>query len=297
MSDVVSMVDSLKFENKITKITKTYVGRPKSEDISFCVKSSFFRELSKAKANYSEFSYTDIVNTQLSSVRLKFSERLENRFEDKTNYVMRKLKKLTRRKPLNYENELNKIAIFSNELENVYNLNFKICNFSQENLELEKKCSDLHKCLLEEINTNSKLCKQIEHMKIVQNDNAGLIECLKSLEKKIVNPNPGKQFPEVSDINKGRKLSEFKLKAETALWFAETYGLEPQSLKLSNNSFESIEIDFSDTVKQYNYQDLANEEKKKLKDLIFNLDRFGISDNAYNELSIFEKRFATKDIN
>jgi hypothetical protein len=62
------------------------------------------------------------------------------------------------------------------------------------------------------------------------------------LEKKIVNPNPGKQFPEVSDINKGRKLSEFKLKAETALWFAKTYGLEPQSLKLSNNSFESIDI-------------------------------------------------------
>jgi hypothetical protein len=36
----------------------------------------------------------------------------------------------------------------------VHNLNFKICNFSQENLELEKKNSDLHKCLLEEINTN-----------------------------------------------------------------------------------------------------------------------------------------------
>ena len=48
--------------------------------------------------------------------------------------VMRKLKKLTGRKRLNYENELNKIAIFSNELENVHNLNFKICNFSQENL-------------------------------------------------------------------------------------------------------------------------------------------------------------------
>jgi hypothetical protein len=42
------------------------------------------------------------------------------------------------------------------------------------------------------------------------------------------------------------------------LWFAEAYGLVPQSIK----------IDFSDTVKQYNYQDLANEEKKKMKDLI-----------------------------
>jgi hypothetical protein len=225
MSDVVSKVDSLKLKTKLQKLQK--LQKRMLEDpslrITFCVKSSFFRELSKAKANYSEFSYTDIVNTQLSSVRLKFSERLENRFEDKTNYVMRKLKKLTGRKRLNYENELNKIAIFSNELENVHHLNFKICNFSQENLEFEKKCSDLHKCLLEEINTNSKLCKQIEHMKIVQNDNAGLIECVKSLEKKIVNPNPGKQFPEVSDINKGRKLSEFKSKAETALWFAETW--------------------------------------------------------------------------
>ena len=58
-------------------------------------------------------------------------------------------------------------------------------------------------------------------------------------------------------------MSEFKSKAETALWFAETYGLVPQSLKLSNNSFESIKIDFS--IKQYNYQDLINEEKKKIE--------------------------------
>ena len=90
MSDVVSKVDSLKFENKIRmgdhspKLQKRMLEDP-SLRITFCVKSSFFRELSKAKANYSEFSYTDIINTQLSSVQLKFSERLENRFEDKTN--------------------------------------------------------------------------------------------------------------------------------------------------------------------------------------------------------------------
>ena len=37
---------------------------------SYKLKSCILRELSKAKANYSEFSYTDIVNTQLSSVQL-----------------------------------------------------------------------------------------------------------------------------------------------------------------------------------------------------------------------------------
>ena len=33
-----------------------------------------------------------------------------------------------------------------------------------------------------------------------------------------------------------------------------------------------------------------------MKDLIFNLDRFGISDNAYNELSIFEKDLPRKTL-
>jgi hypothetical protein len=37
-------------------------------------------------------------------------------------------------------------------------------------------------------------------MKIVQNDNASLIECVKSWEKQIVNPNPGKLFQEVSNL-------------------------------------------------------------------------------------------------
>jgi hypothetical protein len=66
MSDVVSKVDSLKFENKIRmgdhspKLQKRMLEDP-SLSLTFCVKSSFFRELSKAKANYSEFSYTDIV--------------------------------------------------------------------------------------------------------------------------------------------------------------------------------------------------------------------------------------------
>ena len=53
-----------------------------------------------AKANYSEFSYTDIVNTQLSSVQLKFSERLENRFEDNTNLCYEKILKVNRKKTL-----------------------------------------------------------------------------------------------------------------------------------------------------------------------------------------------------
>jgi hypothetical protein len=36
------------------------------------------------------------------------------------------------------------------------------------------------------------------------------------------------------------------------------HGLVSQSQKLSNNSFESIKIDFSDTDKQYNYHEIES---------------------------------------
>jgi hypothetical protein len=43
------------------------------------------------------------------------------------------------------------IAIFSDELENVKQLNFSLQKFESNNIEFEKKCSDLHNSLQEEI--------------------------------------------------------------------------------------------------------------------------------------------------
>ena len=46
---------------------------------------------------------------------------------------------------------MHKIAIFSDELENVKQLNFSLQKFESDNIEFEKKCSDLHNSLQEEI--------------------------------------------------------------------------------------------------------------------------------------------------
>jgi hypothetical protein len=46
---------------------------------------------------------------------------------------------------------VHKIAIFSDELENVKQLNFSLQKFESDNIEFEKKCSDLHNSLQEEI--------------------------------------------------------------------------------------------------------------------------------------------------
>jgi hypothetical protein len=47
----------------------------------------------------------------------------------------------------------------------------------------------------------------------------------KIINKKVGIANSGKEILEITENNKSRKIKEFKSKAETALWLAESYGL------------------------------------------------------------------------
>ena len=76
---------------------------------------------------------------------------------------------------------------------------------------------------------------------------------VKNLEKKIVAPNSGKPIDEYSDRNQRRKLVEFKSKAQSALWFAQSYGLVPKSLHVSTDAGRDLKILFSDTEKNVQY--------------------------------------------
>ena len=58
---------------------------------------------------------------------------------------------MTGRKRIAFDNNVHKIAIFSDELENVKQLNFSLQKFESDNIEFEKKSSELHNSLQEEI--------------------------------------------------------------------------------------------------------------------------------------------------
>jgi hypothetical protein len=100
--------------------------------------------LSKPKIKYPDFKYIDILNSQLQSFQFKFTERRENRLSSKTIKILLSNRKLTGRKRIAFDNNVHKIAIFSDELENVKQLNFCLQKNESDNIEFEKKCSDLH---------------------------------------------------------------------------------------------------------------------------------------------------------
>ena len=106
--------------------------------LTFSITSSFFKVLSKAKDKYPDFKYIDILNSQLQSFQLKFTERLENRLSSKTIKVLLSNRKMTRRKRIAFDNNVHKIAIFSDELENVKQLNFSLKSLKATTYYLKK---------------------------------------------------------------------------------------------------------------------------------------------------------------
>jgi hypothetical protein len=139
--------------------------------------------LSKATDTYLDFKYIDILNSQIQSFQLKFTERLEHRFSSKIIKVLLSNRKLTGRKRIAFNSNVHKIAIFSDELENVKQLNFRIQKFESDSIEFEKKGSDLYNSLQEEIclkgvllAENQNLSNQLDSLK---DTNSRLIDYVK----------------------------------------------------------------------------------------------------------------------
>jgi hypothetical protein len=142
---------------------------------------------------------------------------------------------------------------------------------------LKKKCSKLHKSIQEEIclkgvvlAKNQNLSNQLDSLK---DTNRRLIDYVKSINKKVETANSEKEFSKITENNKSRKIKEFKSKDTTARWFVEFYGLVPQYLKLESTDGQTVKVDFNPSSSKSSYQDLPEEERQKIKDLLFILEK------------------------
>ena len=87
------------------------------------------------------------------------------------------------------------------------------------------------------------------------------------------------------------QLQSFAQEVNSALWFAEAFGLTPKVLKCTSNEEKSISVPLEQNL---NYNSLDSEDKQKLRELIYILDKFSISNPAYHELHTFNKYLPRK---
>ncbi|CAG2210920.1 unnamed protein product [Mytilus edulis] len=76
-------------------------------------------------------------------------------------------------------------------------------------------------------------------------------------------------------------MQTLKTQSAKALWFAETYGLTPKNLVFETEHGEDINIRFGEQTESQSEND-----EIRLKEILFLLDKFAISDQAYHEIAM-----------
>jgi myosin heavy subunit len=98
--------------------------------------------------------------------------------------------------------------------------------------------------------------------------------------------NNGRTYNEVSYTQKQRKLKLLKSNSERALWFLESFGFKLDKLFLSDcQTGEKVTLQYNNE-KRSAYQFLSEEDKDKVRNVVYIMDKFCVSDAAYHEFSM-----------
>ncbi|VDI74504.1 Hypothetical predicted protein [Mytilus galloprovincialis] len=248
-------------------LAKSFVSNNKIV-LTLEIKYPFLRKLSASKFKYPDLYYVDIINSQLGFLHLKQSDRLEKRFYTVCKDIAHIYKKNSGgRQKAKLDSKFTKIAIFENDILSSSELTSSLEKFADENVSLADQCRIL-----------SKQIKESEEQRKLDSPAANIS---KPYEIDPILINNGKKFQEAGKTQRYEKIKTLTNKVDKALWFFESYGLKPSSLKLTTVSGEPV--------KQLDLADKDDETRRsmdleKMKAILFILDKFKISDQAYHEI-------------
>jgi len=149
---------------------------------------------------------------------------------------------------------------------------------------LEEEREKMYEEMVGVINENKRVIKEL------QESNKELEVYASTLEKALENTAyKGKEVSEVK--NKTRTLNCFLSKVEMALWFATSFGLQLDSLsvkELGTGILHSLQVSNNTKEKPQGskYQNLSQDEKQKIEQILFLLDKYCVGDAFYHELSM-----------
>ncbi len=119
----------------------------------------------------------------------------------------------------------------------------------------------------------------------LQSKNEELLKYIDILEKSEKIQHQGK---DISDAKKkSRTLKNFLSWAETALWFAKSFGLELESMtvkEIKSNIRHNLVVDNTDNVSGFDA--LLDDDKGKVEKVLFLLDKFCVGDAFYHEITM-----------
>ena len=248
-----------------------------------------------------EFSFVQILNCFLAENHAvlikKDCKRIENVLRKLCSSVKSNFKNKCGDNFIKFGRETRSVAIRHGErlttgdLEReLYDLKAAKEALEEENRRLNERCDELYQSLVQEQElrreSNDSIIEARADAEKLRRENANLLQDFGKIANQEGFMNCGKRFSELKERQQRRKIRELKIYVEQALWFAETFGLKLSSVGFKDSGGVLHTIDYQAEEKRKSYKDLSEEEKEKVKQVLYITDKFCIGEAAYHELAM-----------
>lgn len=243
------------------------------------------------------FDYIDFLNASTGAwfqVNRETGNRIQGRLEREAGAVASKYKKTkgSRREKLNYKSYT--LSIYHNELLSVDELKEELDLTQRELSDWKNKYSDLESEKQQLMKEMSEALKQKEdEIGELQTVNEQLESYIEKIKHQSGLTCQSKKIGDVGSKQRGRKLKQLKERAECALWFAKSFGLEISCLKFKDSeNNEDYSFDYQktpSTSSAENNPEQSEKDNSNIEQILFLLDKFYVSDEFYHELTVVYK--------
>lgn len=299
MSDLLTSYKKAKieWELKIRADLPSYYENKKAaqnHEHVFCVEIPYgliniWGRLLDESDNKEEINLIDLFNLSVKGgwyALKRDSVRIQELIRKNISRIQVMFKKAKGRKKYELAKKVYVISVRKEEVVSIDELMADVEMNQQEIKEWRQKYSDLE----EEktrifIEMQREINKKEDEIKELNETNEQLKCYIETLEKKDNLRCVGKKINDVSKKQMGRKLKQLKNKAQCALWFSKTFGLEIEKISFKDDDNNIYNIDYN-TDSQTGYNNLNEDDKSKLEKILFLLDKFCVGDEVYHELSL-----------
>lgn len=316
MSDKAPKKDDLQFKLSIESPSLNYAAKSNSRNIVFSVDMPYpllrsWHDIINSKSSIEDtttgtgsgtFSYCDLFESSIpcgvfcltrdKEIRRDIEESLRKRIL----YVRDTYKRTKGRKRLQLDGQHKRFHVFEEYILSAGNIIEENRLLRDEISEWKKGYTNLEHDLQKLYNEmNEELKKKEVEIQQQKECNQALLTYVKELEMLVDNNKNPYKGKNVSDtVQKARTLKSYLSRAQTALWFSRSFGLEVESMvvretttdKEHNLKIPKLGEPSSSNCDGKGYEALSEKEKANVERTLFLMDRFAVGDNFIHELSM-----------
>lgn len=309
MSDIISTYQKSKLESKLSISTEfpfCYIKKETAQNYEFvfcvsipwsllCLWTELIQKARDSNVRL-DVSYIDLLNASVVDgwfAIKRESQRIEDLLYKMSRTASKTIKRQKGRRKNEFQKRVYKLNVRRFEAEKVGSSVYK-SELEQAKREIEewkKRYNDLaaekeqlYNDMLKEINV---MKEEITDLKQVNKELAEYIEMLEK-DSSLRCIGHGKKHHELGAKQKGRRLHLLKSKAQRALWFCKSFGLDLEEIKFQDNDGAHHSIRYNSSTPS-GYKNLSEDDKNTIEQLLFLLDKFCVGDEVYHELSMISE--------